>query len=166
MKNKLIIAVIIGLVAFSCSTIPKKTTTLAQACPEGGVCRFEQLPAKSLNIKKDDTAAFYYQIENSTGKTVFQYFYERNKEEAYLDGHYIEEVVFEIDSSALSADFDNQKPNHILFGVFCYCKGKAGYYQVEEALVSFDKKHKKISVQINGDIIGNQILNAFEFFMK
>ncbi len=157
--------VIIGFVLFSCST-QKNVTTSTQDCPEDGVCRFEQHHNKSLNIKKDDTGALYHQMENTFDKTVFQYFYQRNKDEAYMDGHYIEEVIFEIDSSSLNSDFHNQKPNKILFGVFCYCKGKAGYYEVEKALISFDKKHKKISVQINGDIIDNQILNSFELFME
>lgn len=165
MKNKLIIAVIIGVFLFSCSS-KKEMVNSKQDCPENGVCRFEQHQNKSLIIRKDDTGAIYHQMKDDVEKTVFHYFYERNKDETYLDGHYTEEIIFEIDTASLESSFENQKPDQILFGVFCYCKGKAGYYAVRNGTVSFDKKHKKISVLINGDIIDNQILNTFELFME
>lgn len=156
-----LLSVITPLLLFSCSS-KKEMVHSKQQCPENGICRFEQHPNKSLIIRKDDIGALYHQMEDNAGKTVFHYFYERNKEEAYVDGHYMEELIFEIDNTVLESSFENQKPNQILFGVFCYCKGKAGYYALTDTVISFDKKHKKISVWINGDIIDDQVLTFFE----
>ena len=130
-------------------------------CSENGACRFEKHENTSLIIKKDDTGNIYHQKEERSGKTTFAYYYEQNKDGAYVDGHYIEEIIFELDNSVFNTSFKELKPDKILFGVFCYCKGKAGYYQVKNALVSYDKKSKLLTVTFD-EIIENQILKSVE----
>lgn len=156
MKN--IVSVLFGLLLFSCGTQKKVSESVF---PENGSCRFEKHKNTALIIKKDDTGSLYHQAEEHSGKTTFAYFYEQNKDEAYMDGHYIEEIRFELDDSVFDKSFKNLKPDKILFGVFCYCKGKAGYYEVKNATVSYDKKSKTITVTLD-EVIENQVLKSVE----
>ena len=146
-----------SLILFSCGTQKKISESV---CPENGICSFEKHENKSLIIKRDGIGSVYHQMEDHKGRTVFVYRYEQNKNADYMDGHYIEEIIFELDDSVFNKSFKNLKPNKILFGVFCYCKGKAGYYSVENASVSYHKKTKKIEVVIN-EVIENQHIKSF-----
>lgn len=156
---KYIITLLFGFLLTSCISTQDKALLFAADCPENGVCRLETHKNTSLIIKKDDIGSLYHQMEESLGKTTFAYYYEQNIEQAYLDGHYIEEIRFEMNDAAFDNSFKNLKPTQILFGVFCYCKGKAGYYTVENALISYDKKSETITVTID-QIIENQILRT------
>ncbi len=156
MKN--IVSVLFGLLLFSCGTQKKVSESV---CPENGSCRFEKHKNTALIIKKDDIGSLYHQAEEHSGKTTFAYFYEQNKDEAYMDGHYIEEIRFELDDSVFDKSFKNLKPDKILFGVFCYCKGKAGYYEVKNVSVSYDKKSKTITATLD-EVIENQVLKSVE----
>ena len=149
-----------SLVLFSCITRKDTLRTIAD-CPENATCRFEKHKNTALIIKKDDIGSLYHQSEIRAGKTTFAYYYEQNKDQAHLDGHYIEEIRFEMDDAVFDKSFKNLKPTQILFGVFCYCKGKAGYYTVENALVSYDKKSETITLTLD-PIIENQILKTIE----
>lgn len=159
-KMKHITALFFSLILFSCVT-RKDTVGTISNCTENGICRFEKHKNTSLLIKKDDTGSIYHQAEIKSGKTTFVYYYEQNKDQAYIDGHYIEEIHFELDDSVFNKSFSNLKPDKILFGVFCYCKGKAGYYEVKNASVSYDKKSGIITVTLD-EIIENQILKSVE----
>ncbi|MFA5556550.1 MAG: hypothetical protein WCY06_09015 [Flavobacteriaceae bacterium] len=155
------VVIFFSFVLFSCGT-QKQVSESTFKCPESGECKYEKHENKSLIIKKDDTGGRYYQMEDHQEKTVFVYRYEKNTDKAYLDGHYIEEIIFEINNEVLEDDFTSLKPDKILFGVFCYCKGKAGYYKVENPSVTYQKKSKKITVSVN-QIIEEQIFTTVEF---
>lgn len=157
-KMKYITTLLFSLILFSCGT-QKKVSDLK--CPENGVCTTEKHQNTTLIIKKDDIGSMYHQMEEHTDKTVFVYRFEQNKDEAYVDGHYNEEIIFEVDDSIFDKSFNKLKPNKILFGVFCYCKGKAGYYEVKNASVSYDKKSEIITVTID-EVIENQVLKTVE----
>jgi len=157
---KYILSILSALVLFSCAT-QKDTIQTISECPENGTCRFEKHQNTALIIAKDDIGSLYHQSKEQPGKTTFAYYYEQNKNEDYVDGHYIEEIRFEMDDVVFDKSFKNLNPNQILFGVFCYCKGKAGYYAVENALVSYDKKSGVIKVTLD-EIIENQILKSIE----
>jgi len=124
-------------------------------CPEKGTCSFEKHENKSLLIKKDDLGGLFYRMEEIQGKNVFLFRYNRNKNENLIDGHYTEEILFETDNSLFDKTFKLLKPEKALFGVFCYCKGKAGYYPTENTLISFDKETETITITIE-QIIENQ----------
>lgn len=152
---------LICLTLFSCVT-RKDVIGQVSDCPEDGKCRFEYHKNTSLIIKKDDLGSLYHQTEVSSGKSVFVYKFEQNIDQAYVDGHYVEEIIFEIDNNKLQNDFQDYKPNQIMFGVFCYCKGKAGYYQTDNSRISFDKKTNKITITI-GEVIEDQLLKTVAF---
>src|SRR5690554_859746 len=111
---KYIQSILFALVLFSCAT-QKDTPKTISECPESGICRYEKHQNTALIIAKDDIGSLYHQSEIHAGKTTFVYYYEQNKDEAYIDGHYIEEIRFEMDNVVFDTSFKNLKPNQILF---------------------------------------------------
>jgi len=161
MKYLLILFSVCCLV--SCKTTKKNKTSKQKNYPEssGVYDIFNEYKDETLVIKKDDIGKIYYQKEVSKGKTVFSFSQEQNKNPNYMDGHYTEEIIFELDNSVFDESFNDLKPEKALFGVFCYCKGKAGYYPTENTLISFDKETKTITITIE-QIIENQVLSTIK----
>jgi len=159
MKHLLILLSICCLV--SCKT-QKNEISKHTNCPENGTCSFEKHENQSLIVQKDDIGGLYYQMEEIQGKNVFIFRYNRNKKENLIDGHYTEEILFEVDNSAFEKSFTNIEPEKSLFGVFCYCKGKAGYYLPENISISFDQKTEVITITIE-ELVENQVLRTFAF---
>lgn len=150
---------VFSFILISCGT--QKVTTLVPPCPDDVDCLSEIHQGKTLVIKKDDTGQMYYNLENDVDKTVFIYHYKQQMDESYMDGHYNEEVIFELDNKLLKKSFTNIKPSQSLFGVFCYCKGKAGYYPLANTMVSYDKKTKNLTFVLE-QVVENQVINIFE----
>jgi hypothetical protein len=148
-----------SFVLVSCST--QKINTLIPPCPEDVECPSEIHEGHRLVVKKDDTGQLYYNLEEDKDKTVFIYHYKQNMDESYIDGHYNEEIVFELDNSMLKNSFKDIKPTQSLFGVFCYCKGKAGYYPIENSRVSYDVKTKNL-IFVLEQVVENQVVSIFE----
>jgi len=151
----------------SCKTTKKnKNTEQTNSSKNSGIYNiFEKYKDKSLIIKKDDIGRLYYQTEDAEGKTTFLLREEQNQNTGYMDGHYTEEILFELENSVFDESFYDLKPEKALFGVFCYCKGKAGYYPTENTLISFDKEAKTITITVE-QIIENQVLAEIQFVKK
>jgi len=160
-KHLLILLSVCCLV--SCKTTQKNKNTEQTNSSEssGRYSIFEKYKDKSLVIKKDDIGGLYYQTEEAVGKTIFLLGEEKNQNAGYMDGHYREEILFELDNSVFDRSFNDLKPEKVLFGVFCYCKGKAGYYSTESTLISFEKETKTITITIE-QIIENQVLSTIK----
>ena len=97
-------------------------------------------------VKTDGIGGVYYELEDHAEKTVYLYTYKLKTDKQYQDAGYREEIIFETDSA--NADFaltDKDLQNtKILFGVWCYCKGKAGNYKITEGNLS--RRGKEISI--------------------
>jgi len=160
MKYLLILFSICCLV--SCKTQNSKTPKQSNFAEIDSVYIFwKEYKSRTLSIKKDDIGGLYYQMKEAEGKTTFLFRYEQNETPDYTDGHYSEEILFELEESVFYESFKDTKPDKTLFGVFCYCKGKAGYYPTEGILISFDKKTKIITITID-QLIENQILSTIK----
>ncbi|WP_294735196.1 hypothetical protein [uncultured Flavobacterium sp.] len=123
-------------------------------CPEKGDCTIQILENKSLDIKSDGAGKVYYSPKDNPNKNIIIYRYTQHKHpnSKLRDAGYIEEVVFETDKNITSLDYkdaDLQK-TRMLFGVLCYCKGKAGYYVVEEGSLLY--KDNKLNISLT-DIV-------------
>jgi len=165
MRYLLILCFVCFLV--SCKTKKPNWPDGQSNCPEntGVYDLFNVYENETLVIKKDDIGKLYYQKEESEGKMVFAISQEQNKNPNYADGHYTEEIIFELDNSVFDESFENFTPKKILFGVFCYCKDKAGYYPTENTLISFDKETKTMTVTIE-QIVENQILDTLRLVKR
>ncbi|HEU4496300.1 MAG TPA: hypothetical protein VFR70_04545 [Flavobacterium sp.] len=153
----------IVLLAIACSntksaSTPKETANMktANTCPENANCSFEIIQGQSLNIKTDGIGKIYYELEDNPNTAVYLYKYEEKTADKTLqDAGYREEIVFEIDKnlSTFSISGKELRSVKMLFGVFCYCKGKAGYYTVNNG--SINKTESDLTIAID-PIVDNQ----------
>jgi len=153
MKKAILLSVVFWTVLSSCSS--KKTVSedrknsrsqILTPCPENSDCSLEVHPGKSMAVKDDAIGAVYYELEDNSKKTTYHYTCNLKTDNQYQDAGYREEVIFEIDNSntdleLTDAELQNTK---ILFGVWCYCKGKAGNYKIAKG--TFSKKGKEIKI--------------------
>ena len=154
MKKTLFLLLIAGLVS-SCKcqkatveNAQKHTTTSALDCPAGAKCTTEIITDSALKIEKDDTGKPYYTIVETSGTTVYRYIMAENQDQQYMDGGYREEIIFQLPSDFKNGTISGKQilETQALFGVFCYCKGKAGYYTIKEATLT--KKNNQITVEV------------------
>lgn len=163
--KKLIIAPLL-LFVLSCGST--KTTTadinkqpvLTDTCPENGDCKIEIMKGSSLVIMQDGMGRPYYRVVENSAKDVVKYTYNLKKASPGTDDFYNEEIIFET-ASGLS---NNAKAEKMLFGVRCYCKGKAGYYHVKNGAINYDGS--MLSVAIPPDIIDSQIISGYTVLFK
>lgn len=117
--------------------------TIENTCPKEGLCNFEVFENKSLTILRDDIGKTYYRMDDSHGKMVVKYTYTKTVDTAYQDGAYSEEFVFETDNKSAGEEMAVTK---MLFGVHCFCRGKAGYYIIEKTPVTYKNNRLEISL--------------------
>lgn len=155
----------IGLAISCCSTKTSQATAnnskkakIESSCLEEGTCSFEILQNKSMNVKTDDIGKTYYELEENPDKVVFLYKYQKKIADKTLqDAGYTEEIVFEMNKDYTDFSFSDKgiQSTKMLFGVFCYCKGKAGNYKVTKG--SLIKKGSDLQIDIPS-IVDNQII--------
>lgn len=119
---------------------------LLTACPENYECTLEVLPNKTMIVKTDGIGATYFELEDFNGTTVYHYTYNQKTDKQYQDAGYKEEIIFELASDVTDLKLSNEELQKakMIFGVWCYCKGKAGNYKLTKG--NFSKKGKEISI--------------------
>lgn len=136
----------------------KNTETTMNNCPADAKCTSEVLENKMLSIAMDvPTSKPYYTIESNEGTTVYRFKMSENVEQQYVDGGYHEEIIFQLPSDFKTGiltgkELENTKA---LFGVFCYCKGKAGYYTITKGTIT--KTNESITVEIPEIVEGQKV---------
>lgn len=133
-------------------------------CPEEGECKLEILKDKSLDIKIDDIGKLYYTLEDAPGKVVVRYSYDFTVPKDVEDAGYTETIIFETDNKFSNLDKANAKDVKMLFGVQCFCHGKAGYYKVNEGTINY--KDERLSVKIPQDIVDGQRIHSINASLK
>ena len=157
-------------ILFSCSTTKNlqatSNPTYSEAsCPKEGECSFEVIKNKSLVIKKDDIDKVYYSLADSPATSVVKYRYNKEANPRLPDSGYSEEIVFEIanDSKTLDYKSSDMQKTKMLFGVMCFCKGKAGFYPVESGTLTY--KNDKLNITIP-ELVDNQKLKDISISFK
>lgn len=139
------------------------------SCPEDGICTIEILRNKKLDIKKDELNHIYFQEIDNNQTSIVKFQYQRNNEKGYADGNYREEVIFEINNSDTLLkllDKDIQKTK-MLFGRHCYCKGQAGYFNVNQGNLSLTKENGEYKLSLDFTISEvPQIISAINISVK
>jgi hypothetical protein len=128
------------------STINNATTAMndkISLCPSDGTCTFELLKNKSLDIKKDDLGGIYFNVVDNDQTSVIKYKYNKTVDPKYQDGFYNEEIIFEIKNgnNKISNKDASLQDTKMLFGRHCYCKGEAGYFNVEKGNLEVNKNN-------------------------
>lgn len=148
--------------ALSCGS--QKTTaiqpgsyTIESECPATGTCNFEIIKDSALVYKNNEaTGRLYYEMVSSPGKSVLKYTYDKKKNPGAQDDFYREEIVIETNNDLSS--LNNETSPKMLFGIFCYCKGTAGYYEIKDGSTSY--KNNKISITVP-KVIPNPVTTQF-----
>lgn len=119
-------------------------------CPENGVCTFEVLNNKILEIKKDDTGAFYPLITDGK-KTVLKYEYKKNEIENVADNGYSEIIYIEINTNTESLLLKNNELEKakVLYGRLCFCRGQSGYFPVKDGELKISKNNETTQLDFN-----------------
>jgi len=156
----------IAFLILSCGT-NKSTSDLTRKheiespCPDNGNCSFEILQNKSIEMKIDGIGKMYYELADNPEKSVYLYKYSNKIEDPTLqDAGYREEILFEIYNKTADFSFSGTQlqSTKMIFGVFCFCRGKAGYYKVNEGKIL--KQNNTLSVEIPA-IVSNQKTTRF-----
>lgn len=138
-------------------SLEERKAVIQSYCPENGECKIEILQNKSLDIKTDGTGMPYYTLEDAVGKVVVRYTYDFIVPKDVEDAGYTETIIFETDKEFSNLNKANPKDLKMLFGVQCFCRGKAGFYRVEKGLV--DYSDKQLIIKLYDSIVDEQRLN-------
>jgi hypothetical protein len=124
------------------SETPKMTTKILKECLAGANCMQETHRDAKLTIKIEDSGKPFFALEPQIGTTVYRYEMSENQDQQYMDGGYREEIIFELPSDFKIGVISGEAllETKALFGVFCYCKGKAGYYFIEQGTITGTKE--------------------------
>lgn len=124
---------------------------LDSVCPEDGNCTVKLLRNKSMVLKRDGTGYLYYALVETTASSVIHYEYSRKTDPELQDAGYREEILFEIpnDFESLSlVDIDLAQVK-MLFGRHCFCRGQAGYFQIQEGKLNLVKQDDIVTFQLD-----------------
>ena len=142
---KKIIALFLFGLLFSCNAqknISSTTPKLSSECPQEGTCTIEVLKNKQLILHYDDLGGMYYDIKDQEGTTVIHYQYNKTTQANLQDGHYREDIIFEIQNSEKSLNLTDSElqQTKLIFGRHCFCKGQTGYFKVEKGKLNLSSK--------------------------
>ncbi len=110
----------------------KVQISLSDGCPEKGACTSRIEKDKSIVTTRDEFGKLGYKLEENKDKKVVVFEYFKPGPKGTMDGNYREEILFEINADVKDFTLSGKefKSSKMIFGVFCYCKEKAGYYNV------------------------------------
>ena len=163
MKNLLFILALITTVSgCKCKkpmaeNVQKTTTSVMSDCLPEANCFQEIHTDSALEIVREESGRPYYKIIPQVGTTVYRYELSEKQDEQYMDGGYREEIIFELPSDSKNEVISGKEltATKALFGVFCYCKGKAGYYEITDG--NINKTAKEIQVSIPEIVEGQKV---------
>lgn len=122
---KRLLLIVFSLILISCnssSEVIKSSYTKQQTeCPSDGVCSFKIEQNKSLKLVNDNTMNLYPEILDGDN-IVLTFEYKRNEIPDTADGHYIEQLILEVDPNKLELTLINKELENVklLFARFCY----------------------------------------------
>jgi hypothetical protein len=146
---KKIIALFLFGLLFSCNAqknVSSAVPTLTSECPKDGTCEVEILKNKQLILHYDDFGGMYYDIKDQEGTTVIHYQYNKTTQANLQDGHYREDIIFEIKNSDKSLNLTDSalQQTKLIFGRHCFCKGQTGYFKIEKGRLNLSSKKDEI----------------------
>lgn len=151
---KKIIALFLFGLLFSCNAQKNASTTMAKIsseCPSDGTCEVEILKNKQLILHYDDLGGMYYDIKDQEGTTVIHYQYNKTTQANLQDGHYREDIIFEIKNSANKLELTDSElqQTKLIFGRHCFCKGQTGYFKIEKGSLNLSSKKDEIHFDLS-----------------
>lgn len=109
---------------------------------------------KKLELSESYGSLVYKMVDNEK-TNVIQFLYEKDMDKVAYDGGYKEEIVFEFPNSVSEQNYKDVELQNtkMLFGRYCFCRGKTGLYYVKEGQlhlkVSKKETHFELQFTIN-----------------
>lgn len=119
-------------------------------CFTQGDCAIKYYNNSTLNILEDTIGQKYPVIEKGDN-IVIEFIYSVKGPEGTMDGDYSETIHFEISNrnDEFSLSGEELKDIKLLFGKHCFCKGEAGYYQVNKGAIMLEKNEGYLSFNLS-----------------
>ena len=137
-------------------------------CPEDGVCTFEVLENKALDIRTDNFGDLYPEISNGD-KIILRFEYKRNEIPNTVDGNYSELIYVELNPNNLIIELKNSKLQEVkvLFARLCFCRGQTGYYKINNGKLSVTKvdDNYQFNLEFKTDEVPQVITSISELFL-
>lgn len=151
---KKIIALFLFGLLFSCTAQKNMSTTMSKItseCPKDGACEVEILKNKQLLLLHDDLGGMYYDIKDHDGTTVIHFQYNKTTEANLQDGHYREDILFEVKNSDKSLNLTDSElqQTKLIFGRHCFCKGQTGYFKIKKGRLNLFSKKDEIHFDLS-----------------
>lgn len=126
------------------ATAAAEKYSIESECPKAGECFIEVSKDAGLVSSVTSVGRTTYSTGAKEGRTVIKYMYNKKDDPTIQDDSYREEIMVEADGdlTKLNAGSDVK----IVYGVFCFCKGSAGYHEVNGGTAIY--KDGKITVTI------------------
>lgn len=111
-----------------------RSVTLESGCLPAGECAFEVMQQTKMDFKIDSAEMLYPEFVDDMHTNTIKFSYNEDTDKELVDGHYREEVYFEVKNGTKEMDLENMELTDVnfLYGRFCYCKGSAGYFKVDQ----------------------------------
>lgn len=119
-------------------------------CLDDGKCSITVSPNQQISTEKTNRNELTINPENSSEKSIYTFEYNREVDPKYVDGHYKEQLIFELPQNLEKLELSNHELKEIklIFGRFCYCKGFTGYYWVTNGTFKLDGNKITIAFKI------------------
>ena len=132
-------------------------TVFATNCPADAKCTVHISKDTAVIVERDGIGKLNFMLQQKRGMTTYHYTLSENKSEQYMDGGYREEIAFQLPSDFMDGTISGKQilETKALFGVFCYCKEKAGYYTIESG--SITKTGTRLKVEIPALVEGQKV---------
>ena len=140
----------------------KSNSVILSGCPENSTCALEIKNNSALTLTTEPDGKPFYTIIPQNGTTVYRYEMTQNQDQQYMDGGYREEIIFQLPSDFKNGVLSDKEllQTNALFGVFCYCKGKAGYYSIGKGTITKTDQSIRISIP---ELVEGQKVMEIEF---
>lgn len=157
--SKIVFKTTLLLVFILCSCSVKKNTIVENYmptdCPKEGDCTIEIIDNTSMVIGENEDGTKTLKLEPDPKHTFVRFEFQKNTDQSEQDGSYKELVVFEIEKDESIQKFENQglQKTKMLFGRFCFCRGRAGLFKVNKGKLEVTiSKQQKISFTLEYEL--------------
>ena len=100
-------------------------------CPENGTCNLEVINNTSVILSRDEFGKSYIKTKNSKS-TLIKYSYAKKKDVDIADDGYSEIIYLELKNGVENLQKKGNALSDVnaIFGRFCFCGDKTGYYKI------------------------------------
>lgn len=152
MKNIIYIVLLSGITLGCKTKTPERTVKEQEPTQNDSMITIHDNTA--LNLKIDYIGSLYYELIPDEEFMVVSYRYEEQTPEGTMDGHYIEEIYFQVQKPIMASSISNAllADNKAIFNRQCFCRGEAGTFLITEGTLTLEEKKSNYTFQFDFSI--------------